>query len=44
MLDSGTPKTLGLKDIISKYIDFQREVIVRRTRFELDKAEKEFIF
>lgn len=40
MLDSGTPKTLGLKDIISKYIDFQREVIVRRTRFELDKAEK----
>ena len=40
MLDNGTPKTLGLKDIISKYIDFQREVIVRRTQFELDKAEK----
>lgn len=40
MLDMGVPKTLGLKDIISKYIDHQREVIIRRTRFELDKAEK----
>ena len=40
MLDNRTPKTLGLKSIISKYIDFQREVIIRRTRFELDKAEK----
>ena len=40
MLDQGVPKTLGLKDIISKYIDFQREVIIRRTKFELDKAEK----
>jgi len=40
MLDNGVPKTLGLKDIISKYIDYQKEVIIRRTRFELDKAEK----
>ena len=40
MIDNGVPKTLGLKDIISKYIDFQREVIIRRTQFELDKAEK----
>ena len=40
MLDNGTPKTLGLKSIISKYIDFQREVIIRRTQFELEKAEK----
>lgn len=40
MLDMGVPKTLGLKDIISKYIDHQREVIVRRTRFDLEKAEK----
>ena len=39
MLDQGVPKTLGLKDIISKYIDYQREVIVRRTKFELSKAE-----
>ena len=40
MIDNGTPRTLGLKDIISKYVDFQREVIIRRTQFELDKAEK----
>ena len=40
MLDQGVPKTLGLKDIISKYIDFQREVIIRRTKFDLDNAEK----
>ena len=40
MIDQKTPKTLGLKDIISKYIDYQKEVIIRRTRFNLDKAEK----
>ena len=39
MIDGKTPKVLGLKDIISKYIDHQREVIVRRTRFDLKKAE-----
>jgi len=38
MLDGLTPKTLGLKDIISKYIDHQKEVIVRRTRYDLGKA------
>ena len=40
MLDNNTPRTLGLKDIISKYVDYQKEVIIRRTRFDLDKAEK----
>ena len=40
MIDNKVPKILGLKDIISKYIDHQQEVIVRRTRFELNKAEK----
>ena len=40
MLDQGVPRTLGLKDIIVKYIDFQREVIIRRTKFDLDVAEK----
>ncbi len=40
MLDNGTPKTLGLRDIISKYIDHQKEVIIRRTRFDLAKDEK----
>ncbi len=40
MLDNGVPKTLGLKDIISKYIDYQKEIIIRRTRFDLEKNEK----
>ncbi len=39
MIDSGTPRTLGLKDIISKYIDYQREIIIRRTKFDLRKDE-----
>ena len=40
MLDGLTPKTLGLKDIISKYIDHQKVVIIRRTKFDLAKDEK----
>ncbi len=40
MLDQGVPKTLGLKDIISKYIEYQKEIIIRRTKFDLDVAEK----
>lgn len=40
MLDQGVPKTLGLKDIIVKYVDYQKEIIIRRTRFNLEKAEK----
>ena len=40
MLDQGVPKTLGLKAIIEKYIDFQKEVIIRRTKFDLNAAEK----
>lgn len=40
MLDQGVPKTLGLKDIISKYVDYQKEIIIRRTKFDLDKDEK----
>ena len=39
MLDKGVPKTLGLKDIIAKYIDYQKEIIIRRTRFDLKKAQ-----
>lgn len=39
MLDNGVPKTLGLKDIISKYIDYQKEIIIRRTQYDLTKAE-----
>ena len=41
MLDNGVPKTLGLKSIISKYIDHQKEVIVRRTKYDLAAAEAE---
>ena len=39
MLDGLTPKTLPLKSIISKYIDHQKEVIYRRTKFDLAKSE-----
>ncbi len=39
MIDHQTPRTLSLKEILQKYVDFQKEVIIRRTRFELKKAE-----
>lgn len=38
-LVNGTPKVLNLKEILTYYLDFQKEVITRRTKFELDKAE-----
>ncbi|HEU5396631.1 MAG TPA: DNA gyrase C-terminal beta-propeller domain-containing protein, partial [Verrucomicrobiae bacterium] len=38
-IDHGKPKTLNLKDLIQCYIEHRREVILRRTRFELKKAE-----
>jgi DNA gyrase subunit A len=38
-IDHGKPKTLNLKEFISCYIEHRREVILRRTRFELSKAE-----
>lgn len=37
-LTDGEPKVMTLKQIIEKYIDHQREIIYRRTKFELDKA------
>jgi DNA gyrase subunit A len=39
-IDHGKPKTLNLKEIIQCYIEHRREVVVRRTRFELRKAEE----
>ena len=39
VIDNGTPKTLSLKEIISKYIDHQKEVIIRRTKFDLEQDE-----
>ena len=38
-LVNGTPKVLNLKEILTYYLDFQKQVITRRTKFELDKAE-----
>jgi len=39
-IDHGRPKTLNLKEIINCYIEHRREVVIRRTRFELRKAEE----
>ena len=39
-LVGGRPRTLSLKELISNFVDFRHEVVVRRTRFELDKAQK----
>ncbi len=39
-IDHGRPKTLSLKDAINCYIEHRREVVVRRTRHELEKAER----
>ncbi|HEX2846754.1 MAG TPA: DNA gyrase subunit A [Chitinophagaceae bacterium] len=36
----GRPKTLNLKELISEFVEFRHEVIVRRTQFELREAEK----
>jgi DNA gyrase subunit A len=39
-IDHGRPKTLGLKELINCYIEHRREVVLRRTRFQLKKAEE----
>jgi DNA gyrase subunit A len=39
-IDHGRPKTLGLKELINCYIEHRREVVLRRTRFELKQAEE----
>jgi DNA gyrase subunit A len=41
VLVNGEPKTLGLREILGEYIKFQEEVVTRRTRFELKKAQAE---
>jgi DNA gyrase subunit A len=41
-LVNGRPRTLGLKDLITEFIKFRLEVIVRRTKFELKKIERIF--
>ncbi len=39
-IDHGRPKILNLKEMIQCYIDHRREVVLRRTRFQLKKAEE----
>ena len=39
-LVNGIPKILNLKDLVQNYIDFRHEVVIRRTQFLLDNAEK----
>ncbi len=39
-LVKGRPRTLSLKEIIAEFVEFRHEVVVRRTKFDLDKAQK----
>lgn len=39
-LVKGRPKLLNIKDLIREFVDFRHEVVVRRTQFELRKAEE----
>lgn len=39
-LVKGRPRTLSLKGMIADFVDFRHDVIIRRTKFELDKAQK----
>jgi len=39
-LVKGRPQTLNLKDLIVAFVEHRHEVVVRRTKFELDEAEK----
>ncbi|QSX07586.1 DNA gyrase subunit A [Alkalibacter rhizosphaerae] len=38
-LDKNQPKVMTLKEILTKYIEYQKEIIIRRTQFDLKKAE-----
>jgi DNA gyrase subunit A len=38
-LVDGVPKTLGLREVVSHYVEHQREVVTRRTQFRLARAE-----
>ncbi len=39
-LVDGVPRTMSLREMLKAYVAHQREVVVRRTRYELDKAQK----
>ncbi len=38
-IENGQPKTMGLKDVLRNFIDFQQEIVTRRTQYDLEKAE-----
>ena len=39
-LSNGRPRVFNVKELIKEFVDFRHEVVVRRTRFELKKAEE----
>ena len=39
-LVKGRPRTLSLKEMIANFVEFRHDVIIRRTKFELEKAQK----
>ncbi|NLF40714.1 DNA gyrase subunit A, partial [bacterium] len=39
-IEDGEPRTLGLKGVLESFVAHRRDVILRRTRFDLDKAER----
>jgi DNA gyrase subunit A len=39
-LVDGVPRTLSLREVIGHYVDHQRQIIVRRTKYELRRAEE----
>ncbi|MBT3168653.1 MAG: DNA gyrase subunit A [Candidatus Cloacimonetes bacterium] len=39
-LVKGIPQVLNMKDMVQNFVDFRHEVVTRRTKFELDKAEQ----
>ena len=41
VIDGGEPKTMSLPQILDKYIEFQKSVIIKRTEFDLNKALNE---
>ena len=38
-ISDGKPQTMGLKEILAKFISFQEEIVTRRTKYDLEKAE-----
>jgi len=39
-IEDGQPRTLGLKPALERFLDHRKDVILKRTRFDLDKAER----